>query len=146
VAATVDAVFNRQVADLRLTARQGLVAQGRIRGLRSFFAGYQASEALQVIGSFGRGTITRLERDIDLMGALRPDPYWERHRRDSGKFLCWRCEARSRDDLDTGVSARRAALPMASARTSRSISCPDSPSPKGQRMVCSGRRSVVLWP
>lgn len=146
VAATVDAAFNRLLADVRLTARQRLVAQGRIRGLRSFFAGCQASKAPQVIGSFGRGTIIRFERDIDVMVVLRPDPYWERYRRDYGKFLSWLREALSRDDPDTGVSTCRVAPRMESARTSRSISCPDSPSPNCQRTACSGRRSVVLWP
>ena len=110
---TVAAAFDALLADLRLTSAQQAIARGRIAHLRSLFTDYAVSRQPWAIGSYGRSTIIRRERDIDVMVALRADPYWGRYRLDSSKFL-----GNLRDNLNkaypnTTVSRRRVAICMA---------------------------------
>lgn len=109
---TVAAAFNQLLADLRLTKRQRSLAAGRVAHLRDFFKDYPVTRAPWAIGSYGRGTIVRWERDIDIMVALDAATYWPRYRQDSRRFL-----HTIRDTLDkayprTTVSSRQIAVQM----------------------------------
>jgi tRNA nucleotidyltransferase (CCA-adding enzyme) len=72
---TVSSAFNYLLADLKLTAPQRQLVNGRLRHLSSFFESYKTSRPLMVIGSYGRGTVIRRERDIDAMVVLAAKPY-----------------------------------------------------------------------
>jgi hypothetical protein len=87
---TVGAAFESMLADLRVTERQKVIANGRITHLDAFFrANYRLAKAPWAIGSYNRETLIRWERDVDVMVALSTDPYWSRFEHDSAKFLNW---------------------------------------------------------
>lgn len=108
----VSAAFTVLLSDLRLTARQRQLATGRIRHLRAVFEAYELSRPPQAIGSFGRGTLIRRERDVDVMVVLAARTYVDRYRRDSRAFLYWLREALCATYPTTSVSTRKVALTM----------------------------------
>lgn len=90
MATTVNAAFEELLGRLRLTDRQKEVARGRVNHLRGFFDNnYEVAKSAWAIGSYGRETIIRPERDIDVMVALSVSAYWSTYQSDSGKFLRW---------------------------------------------------------
>ena len=110
---TVAGSFTELLERLKLTDRQQEVVGGRIRHLRDFCGRrYELVRQPWAIGSFGRETIIRPERDIDVM-VIFDDAYWGNYRHDSKRFLHG-----FRDDLnteygDTKVSSQGVAVRMA---------------------------------
>jgi hypothetical protein len=80
--------------------------------LRRFFAAYALSREPWAIGSYGRGTVIRRERDVDVMVVLAAKPYVDRFRRDSRAFLYWLRDALNVEYANTRVSTRKVALCM----------------------------------
>ena len=110
---TVLGSFDRLFEDMRLTDRQREVSRQRINHLQSFFEGrYLLARKPWAIGSFGRETLVRWERDIDVMVAL-DDFYWPTRRSDSASFLRWIRDALNEEYLNTRVSTRQVAVRMA---------------------------------
>jgi hypothetical protein len=108
---TVSAAFDELLRRLRLTDRQKEVARGRVSHLRQFFDNnYEVAKSAWPIGSYGRETITRPERDIDVMVALSVAAYWSTYESDSAKFLRWIREGLNREYTDTRVSTRQIAI------------------------------------
>jgi hypothetical protein len=112
MARTVAAAFNSLLSDLKLTPRQRSLAQGRIRHLLAFFARYEVSRTPCAIGSYGRGTVIRRERDVDVMVVLAAKPYVRTYQRDSRQFLYWLRDALNNEYSNTTVSTRQVALCM----------------------------------
>ena len=108
---TVSSAFNALLADLKLTAAQSQLVNGRLRHLSSFFESYETSRNLMVIGSYGRGTVIRRERDIDVMVVLAAKPYEARFRSSSQTdVLYWLRSALNAEYPNTKVSTRKVAL------------------------------------
>ena len=108
---TVPAAFTELQARLALTPKQRDVAAGRLANLQTFFAAnYAVAKAPWAIGSYGRGTIVRPERDIDIMVALSAPEYWERYKSDSRVFLRWLREGLNRQYRNTRVGVRGMAV------------------------------------
>ena len=114
MATTVTQAFSQFRAQLMLTSRQKDVAAGRIRHLRDVFdQDFVVAKKPWAIGSYGRETIIRPERDIDVMVALSVPDYWRRYEKNSAAFLRF-----VRDRLDkrypgTKVSTRQIAVVLA---------------------------------
>ena len=108
---TVSSAFNALLADLKLTAAQRQLVNGRLRHLGSFFESYETSQPVMVIGSYGRGTVIRRERDIDVMVVLAAKPYEARYRGSSQTdVLYWLRNALKAEYPNTKVSTRKVAL------------------------------------
>ena len=108
---TVSAAFNELLGRLRLTDRQKEVARGRVNHLKEFFDNnYEVGKSAWPIGSYGRETIIRPERDIDVMVALSVSAYWSTYQSDSARFLRWIRDALNREYPDTRVSTRGIAV------------------------------------
>jgi hypothetical protein len=108
---TVPAAFNALLADLKLTAAQRHLVNGRLRHLGSVFESYETSRPPVVIGSYGRGTVIRRERDIDVMVVLAAKPYEARFRGSSQTdVLYWLRNALKAEYPNTKVSTRKVAL------------------------------------
>jgi hypothetical protein len=108
---TVTAAFDELLGRLRLTDRQKEVARGRVNHLREFFDNnYDVAKSAWPIGSYGRETIIRPERDIDVMVALNVSAYWSTYESDSAKFLRWIHDGLNREYSDTRVSTRQIAV------------------------------------
>ncbi len=108
---TVSSAFNGLLADLKLTAAQGQLVNGRLRHLSSFFESYETSRLLTTIGSYGRGTAIRRERDIDVMVVLAAKRYEARFRGSSQTdVLYWLRGALNAEYPTTKVSTRKVAL------------------------------------
>jgi hypothetical protein len=114
MASTVAASFNLLFEDLRLTERQKSLAQGRISHLQSYFAppAFQIARAPHAIGSYGRETLVRWGRDIDVIVALADVPYWERYKGDSRRFLYWVRDGLNSAYPGTKVSSKEVAVRM----------------------------------
>ena len=110
---TVAAAFDALLADLRLTSAQQAIARGRIAHLRSLFTDYAVSRQPWAIGSYGRSTIIRRERDIDVMVALSVSEYWARYEGDSRLFLRWLRDGLNRQYKNTRVGVRGMAVHLA---------------------------------
>lgn len=111
--ATVDAALIELQGRLALTPNQKAIAAGRVNGLQSFFASnYKVAKAPWAIGSYGRETIVRPERDIDVMVALHSD-YWANYQSDSRNFLRWLREGLNRQYAGTVVGVRQIAIHLA---------------------------------
>ncbi len=107
MATTVPAAFTELQARLALTPNQRTVAAGRLTNLQAFFAAnYTVATAPWAIGSYGRGTIVRPERDIDIMVALGVAEYWARYEGDSRVFLRWLRDGLNRRYPNTKVGVR----------------------------------------
>lgn len=114
MATTVLTGFTELQARLALTPKQREVAAGRLANLRSFFASnYEVATAPWAIGSYGRGTIVRPERDIDIMVALSVDAYWGRYQGDSRVYLRWLRDGLNRNYANTRVGVRGIAVHLA---------------------------------
>jgi Second Messenger Oligonucleotide or Dinucleotide Synthetase domain len=114
VAATVTASFNALIDDLKLTARQREVADARVSHLQSYFSPpmWQIGKAPWVIGSYGRETLVRWERDLDVMVALSVPAYWESFKSDSRRYLYWVRDYLNKEYPDTKVSSKEVAVRM----------------------------------
>lgn len=111
---TVNAAFADLQGRLALTPNQRDIAAGRLTNLRSFFAAnYAVANSPWAIGSYGRGTIVRPERDIDIMVALSAPHYWARYKGDSRLFLRWLREGLNRQYANTRVGVRGIAVHLA---------------------------------
>lgn len=114
MATTVTAAFTELQGRLALTANQKSVAAGRLTNLQTFFAkNYVVETAPWAIGSYGRSTIVRPERDIDIMVALAVDPYWARYQGDSRAFLHWLRDGLNKAYPNTTVGVRQIAVHLA---------------------------------
>jgi hypothetical protein len=114
MATTVTAAFTEFQARLALTPNQRTIAAGRLANLKTFFAAnYQVATAPSAIGSYGRDTIVRPERDIDIMVALSVDSYWARYQSDSRAFLRWLRDGLNRQYPNTQVGVRQIAVHLA---------------------------------
>lgn len=108
---TVSAAFDELLRRLRLTDRQKEVARGRVSHLRQFFDNnYEVAKSAWPIGSYGRETIIRPERDVDVMVALSVSAYWSTYESDSAKFLRWIRAGLNREYPATRVSTRQIAV------------------------------------
>lgn len=108
---TVTAAFDELLGRLRLTDQQKKVARGRVNHLREFFDNnYEVAKSAWPIGSYGRDTIIRPERDIDVMVALSVSAYWSTYQSDSAKFLRWIRDGLNREYPDTRVNTRQIAV------------------------------------
>lgn len=114
MATTVLAAFTELQARLSLTPNQRTIAAGRLTHLQAFFAAnYTVATAPWAIGSYGRGTIVRPERDIDIMVALGVSEYWARYEGDSRLFLRWLRDGLNRKYSNTRVGVRGIAVHLA---------------------------------
>lgn len=113
MATTVTSAFDQLLADLRLTDRQRDIAAGRMSHLRTFFAkNYVLAKAPWAIGSYGRETIIRWERDIDVMVALSANDYWTRYQANSSTFLRWLRDSLNMAYPGSEVGTRQIAIRM----------------------------------
>lgn len=114
MAATVAASFAALVEDLKLTDRQKEVAQGRITHLQSYFTAprFQIRTPARAIGSYGRETVVRWERDIDVIVSFADNPYWDRYKSDSRAFLYWVRDGLNSEYPGTKVSSKEVAVRM----------------------------------
>jgi hypothetical protein len=111
---SVSAAFAELHNRLALTPNQHSVAAGRLANLQAFFAAnYVVATPPWAIGSYGRGTIVRPERDIDIMVALSVPEYWSRYQPDSRSFLRWLREGLNRQYANTRVGVRQIAVHLA---------------------------------
>ena len=111
---TVPAAFTELQARLALTPKQRDIAAGRLANLQAFFAAnYAVAKAPWAIGSYGRGTIVRPERDVDIMVALSVPEYWKRYKGDSRVFLRWLRDGLNRQYKNTRVGVRGMAVHLA---------------------------------
>jgi Second Messenger Oligonucleotide or Dinucleotide Synthetase domain len=114
MATTVAGAFTEFQARLALTPNQRTIAAGRLANLKIFFTtNYQVATEPWAIGSYGRDTIVRPERDIDIMVALSVDPYWARYQNDSRVFLRWLRDGLNRLYPNTRVGVRQIAVHLA---------------------------------
>lgn len=114
MATTVTAAFTEFEGRLALTPNQRAIAAGRLANLRTFFANnYVVATAPWAIGSYGRDTIVRPERDIDIMVALSVPEYWPRYQSDSRAFLRWLRDGLNRAYPNTQVGVRQIAVHLA---------------------------------
>lgn len=114
MATTVAAAFTEFQGRLPLTPNQRTIAAGRLTNLRAFFANnYVVATAPWAIGSYGRGTIVRPERDIDIMVALSVPDYWSRYQPDSRAFLRWLRDGLNRAYPNTQVGVRQITVHLA---------------------------------
>lgn len=112
MATTVRLGFEEFISSLRLTASEQQTAAGRVSHLQTFFpAHYVLSKAPWAIGSYGRETLIRWRRDIDVMVAL-DGSYWDKYKGDSSAFLYWIRDALNREYASTTVSSKRVAVRM----------------------------------
>jgi hypothetical protein len=114
MAATVTASFNALLEDLKLTERQQTVARERVSHLQTYFSPpmWQIGKAPWAIGSYGRETLVRWERDIDVMVALSVPAYWEAFKDDSRRYLYWVRDYLNKEYPDTKVSSKEVAVRM----------------------------------
>jgi hypothetical protein len=114
MATTVPAAFTELQGRLALTPNQRAVASARRTNLQAFFAAnYTVAAAPWAIGSYGRGTIVRPERDIDIMVALSVPEYWARYEGDSRVFLRWLRDGLNRKYANSRVGVRGLAVHLA---------------------------------
>jgi hypothetical protein len=114
MATTVAGAFTEFQGRLALTPNQRTVAAGRLASLRTFFdSKYVVATPPWAIGSYGRGTIVRPERDIDIMVALSVPEYWARYRPDSRVFLRWLRDGLNRAYPNTRVGVQGIAVHLA---------------------------------
>lgn len=114
MATTVPNAFAELQSRIALTPKQREVAAGRLANLQIFFpANYAVATAPWAIGSYGRGTIVRPERDIDIMVALSVSEYWDRYKGDSRVFLRWLRDGLNRKYANTRVGVRGIAVHLA---------------------------------
>lgn len=112
MATTVRLGFEEFLADLRLTPTEAAVATGRIGHIREFFAkNYVLARSPWTIGSYGRETLIRWRRDIDVMVAL-DGSYWKTYEGDSAAFLYWIRNALDKEYSNTQVSTKKVAVRM----------------------------------
>lgn len=109
---TVPAAFEKLEADLALTPRQKEVADGRVSHLKTFFADYSTTREPWAIGSYGRKSIIRWERDLDVMVVLNHTVYWARYKDNSQAFLYWLRDALNKKYSGTTVSTKQVAIRM----------------------------------
>ncbi len=113
MATTVSGVFTEFRASLRLTDYEKGIAQGRVRHVHDFFEEkYVCDRPAWVIGSYGRETLVRQSRDIDMMVALSRGAYWPRYQDDSRSFLYSIRNALNAEYGDTQVSTQQVAVRM----------------------------------
>jgi hypothetical protein len=114
MATTVNAAFTELQRRLALTPKQREIAASRLASLRAYFsATCDVSRTPWAIGSYGRETIIRPERDIDIMVALSAPAYWDAYRRDSRAFLRWLRDGLNRQYANTQVGVRQIAVHLA---------------------------------
>ena len=114
MATTVPIAFAELQARIALTPKQRDIAAGRLANLQTFFpANYVVATPPWAIGSYGRGTIVRPERDIDIMVALSAPEYWARYQNDSRVFLGWLRDGLNRKYANTRVGVRGIAVHLA---------------------------------
>jgi hypothetical protein len=114
MATTVSGAFTELQGRLALTPNQRAIAAGRVTNLKAFFnANYAIAKEPWAIGSYGRETIVRPERDIDVMVALSVDDYWPRYQYDSANFLRWLRDGLNRQYAGTRVGVRQIAVHLA---------------------------------
>lgn len=107
MATTVAGAFTELQGRLALTPNQRAIAAGRVASLKTFFTtNYVVAKEPWAIGSYGRETIVRPERDIDVMVALSVDDYWARYQFDSANFLRWLRDGLNRQYASTQVGVR----------------------------------------
>jgi hypothetical protein len=113
MALTVPTGFSALLADLNLTPTQKSTADGRILHLDSWFrANVACSTYPTKIGSYGRDTLIRWRRDIDVMVVLAYDPYWAHYGTDSAALLRWLRDRLNDAYGQTQVSTREVAIRM----------------------------------
>lgn len=111
---TVNAAFTELQSRLALTPRQREVSAARLASLRAYFsANCKVSRTPWAIGSYGRDTIIRPERDIDIMVALNARAHWDQYHRDSRLFLRWLRDGLNREYANTQVGVRQIAIHLA---------------------------------
>jgi hypothetical protein len=114
MATTIPAAFTELQGRLALTPNQRSIAAGRITNLQSFFAAnYVVAKAPWAIGSYGRETIVRPERDIDIMVALDYPTYKDRYDNDPKGMLRWLRDGLDRQYANTHVGVRQIAVHLA---------------------------------
>ena len=87
MATTVLKGFDELLGNLTLTETEAATAAGRVRNLQSIFGTlYTCARAPWTIGSYGRDTLIRWQRDIDMMVAI-DDAYWPKYMQSSRQFL-----------------------------------------------------------
>lgn len=111
MARTVTEAFNEFRGRLILTDRQKQLATGRISNLRTIFdQDFDVAKKPWAIGSYGRETIIRLERDIDVMVALSVSGYWKTYENNSAAFLRMVRDRLNKRYPNTKVSTRQIAV------------------------------------
>jgi hypothetical protein len=109
---TVLSAFDGLLASLRLTENEQAIAAGRVRNVQKIFADrYVCARLPWTIGSYGRETIIRWHRDIDVMVALS-DVYWPTSRSDSRAFLYAIRAVLNKEYGQTEVSSKQVAVRM----------------------------------
>lgn len=105
--------FDELLGNLRLTATEQTIASQRVSHVQSFFLrNYVVAKAPWTIGSYGRETIIRPRRDVDMMVALDVATYWDRYQGDSARFLYWLRDALNAEYSNTQVSTKQVAVRM----------------------------------
>jgi hypothetical protein len=112
MATTVLKAFDELLASLALTESEQDIAAGRVRNIQKIFCSeYACYRAPWTIGSYGRETLIRWNRDIDVMVAL-DDVYWENSKADSRAFLYAIRDFLNEAYGDTKVSTKQVAVRM----------------------------------
>ncbi len=112
MATTIPSAFDELLSNLRLTATEQNIAAGRVRNIQEVFPQkYVCAKPPWTIGSYGRETIIRWSRDIDLMVALS-DAYWARSKDDSRSFLYGIRNVLNAAYGETEVSTKQVAVRM----------------------------------
>ncbi len=112
MATTVLRAFDELLGNLALTDSEATIAAGRVRNLKEVFcAKYTCAKTPWAIGSYGRETLIRWQRDIDMMVAL-DDLYWPIYKADSQVFLYTIRNFLNENYGQTEVSTQRVAVRM----------------------------------
>lgn len=112
MATTVQGGFDELLRSLSLTDYEAEIAAGRVRNVQAIFsAKYACARTPWAIGSYGRETIVRWKRDIDIMVAL-DDTYWPRYQSNSRAFLYDIRNMLNDAYGDTTVSSKQVAVRM----------------------------------
>ncbi len=112
MATTVTKAFDELLANLRLTEYEESMAAGRVRNVQKILTeSYTCAQNPWAIGSYGRQTLVRWKRDIDMMVAFG-DVYWPTYQYDSRSFLYAVRNVLNKAYGNTDVSSKQVAVRM----------------------------------
>jgi hypothetical protein len=114
MATTVKAAFEELLDRLTLTSPQRAAAQGHASRVKAFLSEefVMSSDGAWVTGSFSRGTLTRWQRDVDVMAALSVSKYDDEYGSDSRKLLYFVRDALNDEYESTTVSSRQLSIKL----------------------------------